>query len=96
MEQSSESSVQTTPAGYYCDINGFISPIYDPAHDCLELDWGDHCCINPIQIGPLKNEEMQKRLLVASVRKSGRNQQGVKGEKEANIRGLFECVCLSV
>lgn len=43
MEQSCESSVRTTPAGYYCDINGLISAIYDPAHDCLKLDWGDHC-----------------------------------------------------
>lgn len=43
MEQSSESSVQTTPAGYYCDINGLISSLYDPAYDCLKLDWGDHC-----------------------------------------------------
>lgn len=43
MEQLSESSVQTTPAGYYCDINGLISAIYDPADDSLKLDWGDHC-----------------------------------------------------
>lgn len=43
MELSSESSVRTTPAEYHCDINGLISAIYDPAHDCLKLDWGNHC-----------------------------------------------------